>query len=435
MDVALSCFARQLTTLCTVVSCHLYSEAMQIQNAFVTKLWHVFIFIFYVISGFVLFSWGYEIVHYFPILNSLCPEETCNVILVYRLALAIIVFHLFLALILYGLSSGESDRAKFQNASWGLKFPLLLFLLVLCAFVPESLLIIFGWIALISALVFIIIQLVLVIHFAYGVVEMSIAIDRLDYEETDGAVAPGNATNPWRGLIIILSILMTLTSVILVLYGWMLLGELPDCHINISILVIYVILILVTAIFTLHPKVQRQIPTMGLFQLSTIALYATFLLWNAIVVDDPGQCTADFIVGSTVYWVTLLIGTLYAVGLVYYCSIPRPGETSDCYNYSKVNLFYAFAAAYLAMLLTNWSVVRRYGDEAHEVEMSLGWLPVIFWVLSMFVLVFMFLISLMGHMFCADRFKDDAATATTATTTKKPHRRPGAVVSMDMDDV
>lgn len=404
MEVALNCCTKNLTVFAGFVSCHIYNSVMEVQNPFMTKLWHIVLFVFYVVSAFILFSWGYDIVHYFPILSSLCPQETCNVILVYRLSLAYFIFHIVLAVLLYGLSSAEGDRAKLQNASWQIKLPGLLLLLVACAFVPESVLIVFGWVALFGALVFILIQLVLVIDLAYGVVELSLHIDIADQAATSGQAAQGRTSNPWRGFFIIMSVLMIITSFILLIYGWMLLGELPDCHVNILILVIYLILMIVIVVFSLHPRVQEKIPSAGLLQVAIVGLYATYLLWNAIIVDDPGQCTAPFIVGSTVYWVTLFIGAAYAIGLVFYCTIPKPGEESGCYNYSKVNLFYAFTALYLAMISTNWSVIRRYGDDAHEVEISLGWLPVIFDVLSMLVLVVMFLATLVGPFCCPHRF-------------------------------
>ena len=393
MDSLLNCIGKNITVAGTLITCNLYKGASEIQNPFITKIYHLMIMVFFVLAGFLLYTEGQDIVQYVPVLNGLCKENTCDVILVYRLSLALFIFHMTLCILTYGLkSSNGSDRAKIQNASWQLKFPYLIFLLIGCAFIPEPFFLYYGWLILLGAILFIACELCIIINFAFEAIGMTKQLHELDFDNENNKLAPGNMLNPWIGLVVMISILCVISSLILIVYGISLIEYLHHCTVNFFIIGVYIVSICTITIFSLHPKIQKKYNTMGVFQVSVLGFYATFLLWNSIIADDPGQCTAEYMVGGTPYWITVIIGSLFAIVLVQYMSIPLVQNRDDEYNYCLVNFLYAISSMYITMLLTNWSVVRRY--ENGEVEMGLGWFPLVLSVLSMIFMTVIFIVSL-----------------------------------------
>jgi hypothetical protein len=386
MDTIIGVFARGGIACCTYTSCQCYRSALSYQNSLFTRFWHIIIFIFYIGSAWVLHNDGYEIVKYFPILNNLCPEDICPILLIYRLSFAIFIFHFTLALILYGSYKDTDPRSIIQNQSWQIKFPYLLILLVISAFIPESFFRVYGWITLFGALLFLLIQLFLVVDFAHTCAELSI-INEVDENKHHNIIFP---------IIAVSSMAMYLFTIALFTYMIFLLEELQHCHINIIIIGLNILIVLIVVIISHCGKFQSKNPYLGTFQASVISLFTTFITWNAVIVNDPSQCTAPFVNYGIVYWITIILGSLYTIGLIIYSSIPTHcpfGELTDSlnslesYSYSKVNLFFALGSMYIAMIMTNWSVIRlnnindnssnNNNNNTTEYETSLNWVPVI----------------------------------------------------------
>ena len=393
MDSFLDCTWKNISFIAAFLSCKLYDSMMEIQNSFVTKMYHLILMILYVFFGFLAFTEGKEIIKYIPILNSLCPEDTCDVILVYRLSLAYFIFHIVLAILLYGVKSPDTDRANIQNASWQLKLPFLVFLLLICGLIPEYIFLFYGWFVLFVSVIFMIAEMCIIINFAFNAIEMANNLFQMDSINIHSKTGPGNACAPCVGMILIVSVLSILSSLIIIVYGITLIETLENCTINLVIVSLYIVAAISTLIFSLHPKIQSKFNTMGLFQASIIIFYLTYLLWNALIADDPGQCTAEYMIGGLTYWITVIIGSFFSIMSVQYMSIPHVDQLCSVYNYSKVNLLYACCSMYICMILTNWSVIRRYEDG--EVEMSLDWIPLMISIFSIIFITFTFIFSLL----------------------------------------
>src|SRR6056297_3358125 len=352
-----------------------YSNALTVQNGMVTRLFHILIFVYYIVAAWILHNWGATLIQYVPI-DGLCPEDTCELLLVYRLSFAIFTFHIILAAWLYGSFNSSDSRSIFQNRFWQLKFPLLLILIILSGFIPESFFMYYGWVTFLGAIMFLLLQIFYIVDFSHTVIECAInTADQILYRST------------YLPTIVIFSLSMLSIAIGLVVYMIFLLRELSDCHVNLPVIVLNMIVIVACAVASYHPKITEKNSSIGLFQLSVLALFSTYSTWNAVIVDDPGQCTLSFIHQGPVYWITVIIGTIFALVVCIYSSINITTNDSESYNYSKTNSLFALATLYVAMLLTNWSVIRRY--EGNEVETSLSWVPV---VLDIFALILLCII-------------------------------------------
>jgi cytochrome c oxidase assembly factor CtaG len=183
-----------------------------------------------------------------------------------------------------------------------------------------------------------------------------------------------------------------------------------------------IIIISIVTLISVNSKVQKVNKHLGIFQASVITLFSTYLTWNAVIVDDPGQCTAPFVSYGLIFWITIIIGSIFAIGLIIYCTLPISSihnynieEVSDngevmeeniisheSYNYSNVNLLFGLSVLYIAMISTNWSVI-RYDSQNEEVETSLNWIPVIIDVLLLIILTFMYIWTAISPLFCPSR--------------------------------
>ena len=425
MESIMNGVSGSISTICAFSFCFCYNGAIRIQNALITRIWHIFIFVFFVISGWFLHNYGFDLVQYFPILNGLCPEDTCNILLIYRLSLSVFVFHILLAVILFGSYTSSCPRSQFQNECWQFKFPIFLILMILSAFVPEDFFIYYGWITLVGAIIFSFIQLFLIVDFAHTFIKWAISpkshqlptkkkrpteielenVNDSDEPDLDNQVDYNEYHKKiWFPFILIATVLLFIAALALLIFSIILFEEIPNCKINYSIIILTLVIILIVIFGSIYSKFQEKNKNNGLFQASVVTFYAVFIMWNAIVVDDPSQCTAPFVPHGLIYWLTITIGTIYAIGLVIYSSLSmfdngHPDNDHSCYNYSKINFYFAMATMYITMLLTNWSIIQRFED-GQEAGLSIGYTAFVKDVFSLVVLLIVYFWTVSAPFFC-----------------------------------
>lgn len=420
--------------------CGCYRGAVSVNNPFVSRLWHLVLFMVFIGLAYFSTQWGQELIQHIPFLNSLCPSDVCDVLLVYRLSLAYTLFHLLLSAATMGANNSTSESAKaqanLQHGCWGIKFPLLLILVVVAGFIPEPFFLVYGWIILGLAVTFLIIQLVLIVDFSYAIVHQSAQMRYSDpTQSVQDVYADASAQVPqmdvWAPIFVLATIIMFFAAIILNVYMVFLLQELPNCHPNIVIICMNLLIIVAIVYGSLNKRVrQASSGNGGIFQASVVTLFGTFLTWCAVIVNDPGQCTEPYVHGGTIYWFTVAIGSIYALGLIFFSSMPEFGKSSHVYNYSKVNLLYALAAAYLAMLMTGWSVIQRYEDDedSHEVETNMGWLPVVIHIFSLGILAIYYTASLIGPVCWPTHFRRNIRDVSQSIATAV-HQEASPVVT------
>lgn len=428
--------------------CNCYHAALSTQNAMMTRTWHIVIFLLYLIAGWLIHSYVPQFYHLLPTDLDICPEETCSLLIINRISLALFVFHLILALVLFGTTRSDQPLSSFQNETWGAKFLLLFILLVGCAFVPEWVFLYYGWISVAGAFLFILIEIVIISDMGHTIIQhMNIKRDyRNSVLGSDTSLSgPGLAHDPNEitasdiaGVVVTLALAMG--SIGLIVYSSWLFESLPKCHMNIIIMVLWLVIVISVMFVTFCSKVSRSRQELGALGASAVIFYATFLLWNASVVDDPGQCTAPFVPYGPIYWITTSVGAITALTLIIYSSLiirvvpyeintdilangsssdprylqelnhhPMRPNPQDSYNYSKINFMFALASMYICMLLTNWSVIRRYKDDFSPdvdiVETSLGWISLIGDISAAWILLLVYVYFVCYPYWCPTKVK------------------------------
>ena len=488
METLLRMFGSCIGWCVGISVCKCYEGAVSVQDPFVSRLWNVLLYIVFIGTGYVLIGWGEAILWSLPgvaghyqdqLLEFLCPREICGTLLVYRLSLGYFVFYVLLALLLAGAMDQGDYRARLQNACWGFKVPLLTVLVLLAAITPHVILLAFGWLMLALALVFIGVQLVSMSSFSYTLVDFNTSMGFMDLHDKQHVTVssspsqtyahqslgqhfrsvgkPAYRPNIWSPMIVVATLVLFLVLVAVNLYMFYLLEWLPKCHTNLVVLGLHFTLLLLIYVASVHPKVRKASRgKSGVFQSTVVAMFSTYLTWNAIIVNDTGQCTQPYVQEGLIYGTTLVIGWFFAIAVGFFCSVPVFGKRSDQYNYSRSNLVYAAIACYLTMLLTNWSVVRHtvsiifqdasntiapydasllvdtlaaasganvsssitssssssvstiveeyYLVDLGDIAQHWGWVPMVVYIFSLVLLNLLYMLCLLGPVFCPDRY-------------------------------
>lgn len=336
-----------------------------------------------------------------------CPSGECyGPLAVYRICLAVFAFHLCLAGLLYDVSSSKDVRAPIQNGFWLIKLVAWAGLIAVSFFLPNE--VVSGWsryVALWMAGLFILLQIVLLIDFAYSLSNALLAKYEQEEERVWLSILVG-------GTVFLLSLGVALSGV---LYGYF--GAHSSCQMNQFFITLNLILGVLACIISCLPAVQEANPSSGLPQAAVMFAYCTYLTASAIVSEPvahdepvgdplgplnytPAECnplSAAFGTKAT----TTVIGALFTfVALAYSASsaatrgsimqgdkgyeqlisnsdseddddatdleAPRlrthlgrdDEKESTLYSYSFFHVIFALAACYLSMLITNWNTVK-----------------------------------------------------------------------------
>ncbi|XP_031567780.1 probable serine incorporator [Actinia tenebrosa] len=327
-------------------------------------------------------------------------EDVCNSMVgylaVYRVCFGMAAFFFLMAVIMFKVSSSRDPRAKFQNGFWFVKLALLIGLMVAAFFIPRG---DFGqywmYFGMIGGYLFIILQLILLIDFAYSWSESW--VER--YETT------GNKRWYW-GLVIVTSGMYIISVGAIVCYFYFYTTT-DGCKNNKFFISFNLCLCLVVSVIAVIPKVQEAQPSSGLLQAGLITLYTMYLTWSAMSNEPDELCNPSGHLFTeegehpipTMSGHTVIAALLMFVMVVYSCvrtssssqigsiglrSSSHMEETllPDCnqdaetgeseedkpkhqkvyddeaitvtYNYSFFHFTFFLASLYIMMTLTNW---------------------------------------------------------------------------------
>jgi serine incorporator 1/3 len=121
-----------------------------------------------------------------------CDGKECyGWVAVHRINFGLGLFHLILAFLLIGVRTSKDTRAALQNGFWGPKVVVWLAFVVMSFFIPEEFFFIYGhYVAFISAMLFLLLGLILLVDLAHTWAEL--CLEKI--EENDSRL--------WRGLLI-----------------------------------------------------------------------------------------------------------------------------------------------------------------------------------------------------------------------------------------
>ncbi|KAJ1566781.1 hypothetical protein HK405_008425, partial [Cladochytrium tenue] len=325
--------------------------------------------------------------------------------------------HGILSGFMYDVSSSRDWRAGVQNGYWAIKFLAWTGFGVMAFFIPNGF---FVWwsrfINVPGAVVFILVQIVLLIDFAYTASETL-----LEWWES-------SEDKKYLALLLTVTFGAFVSAIVLTgfLYAWFGGGQ---CQLNVFFISFNIVLCAVATFLSFAPAVQEINPKSGIAQAAMVVVYATYLVASALTsepqAEDDGSgdgpvtgCNPMSTSDSTKN-VALIMGSILTfVALAYTASaaavqghsmvgddsasVPLTLRDSDDddenagpvddekdgvqYNYSFFHFIFLSASCYVATLITNWDTVTiEPGKDAAVV--GRGWAAVWVKVVSSWVVV------------------------------------------------
>lgn len=308
---------------------------------------------------------------------------------VYRVMFGASIFHLALALLLIGVRTSRDARSGLQNGMWFFKILALLAAMVGAFFIPNSFFIAWGWIGLIGAFVFMIIQLILLVDFAHS------------WNESWVAKAEDGSKCHSFGLLAasILFYLLSFTGTVL-MYVYYTKASGESCGLSKFFISMNLVLGIVYSVMAVHPRVQENLPSSGILQSSVVLFYTTYLTWSAVS-GVTGPCgpgsassTTATVIGAMLLFVSVAYSSLRTssasqlgkLGMAknensLLIKSAEDGDLDDedmrtidnekdgvLYSWSFFHLIFLLAALYLMEVLTDWAVIK----DGHNADVHVG---------------------------------------------------------------
>lgn len=347
---------------------------------------------------------------------------------VYRVMFATSIFFVFMALVMVGVRSSRDPRAGCQNGMWFIKLLLLAGAMVGAFFINNSFFTAWGWIGLVGAFFFMVVQLILLVDFAHSWSESWLN----KAEEGSRCYSFG---------LILASAIMYLVSfigtVLMFVYYTNVSGE--SCTRNKFFIAFNLCLGVICTAAAIHPRVREALPTSGILQSGVVITYTTYLTWSSVS-DSPDPCsnvggssTATVVLGAVLTFVAVgysalrtssasQMGRLGMAGegdakAVLLDSAADDGDDEDeerggqrvvdnerqgvAYSWTFFHLVFAFAALYIMMVLTDWAVIQS--DDNTGIKIEHSWASVGVRIGSSYLVVLMYLWTLIAPIVLPDR--------------------------------
>jgi len=436
-----SCCACSAASCCLSASCSMCGKVVSCKKSSATRGIYVFQFLLVAVVAYIFSNWAHEWLKRIPAFQECPPGITCEgALAVYRITFGLAAYHILLGLITIGVSSGSDWRVQIQDGWWPVKFLVLLGLTIAAFFIPNSFYIVYGWIMVVGAGFFIIIQLILLVEFAYSWNESWVA--NMEEEENDGG-------SKWYYLLLGVTLLMIFGSIALtgVMYRFFCAS---GCGINTFFITINLILGLILCVLSLHPRVREGRPSSGLLQSAVVMMYSTYLVYSAINSSPNATCNPLTSHDGTKAF-SLIMGAVFTIVSVVYSTIRTASASSDllgtpdsstskdiektplvtsttadgsvvvvdgsnspieddeaestAYNYTHFHVSFALGAMYICMLLTNWVTISGHADDtsADTINVDKGMASVWIKIVSGWITILLYGWTLAGPVIFPDR--------------------------------
>ncbi|TKA30101.1 hypothetical protein B0A50_02820 [Salinomyces thailandicus] len=230
---------------------------------------------------------------------------------VHRVNFALGLLHFLLGMMLLGVNNSRDKRAGIQNGYWGPKVVVWLGLIVLSFLIPNRFFEIWGnYVALVGAVLFLLLGLVLLVDLAHTFAEF--CIEKI--EDTDSGL--------WRGVLIGSTLGMYVIAIAMTVVMYIFFAH-SGCSMNQAAITINLLMLLSISVLSIHPAIQASNPRAGLAQAGTVSIYCTYLTFSAVAMEpDDQHCnplvratgtrTASIVIGAVVTFVTCAYTTTRA---------------------------------------------------------------------------------------------------------------------------
>lgn len=372
---------------------------------------------------------------------------------VYRVCFGLVCFYWLFMILMIAVRNSRDPRSSIQNGFWGIKFLILIALIIAAFFIPSapftSVMYVFG---LIGGFIFILVQLVLYIDFAFNWNESWVGKMEDASDERDRKC--------WFALLLSTTFLIyALTAVgigfLFHYYTGFYNNSTSDCGLHKFFISFNMILCMVLTVCSILPKVQEANPQAGLLQAAIISGYVMYLTWSSMASSPDIECNpsiASIFNGTTTdsnqnqqptvitgYDSQSIFGLILFFIAVLYSSIrnssqgdrlglgqeavamSEPSEPIDAgesggqkvwddeeeavtYNYSFFHFMFSLATLYVMMTLTYWfdigNIDKTDQDGRPEID---GWAPVWIKIVSSWLCVGLYIWTLIAPAVLTDR--------------------------------
>lgn len=202
---------------------------------------------------------------------------------IYRLFFALAAFFAAMSLIMIDVQSSRDCRAGLQNGFWFFKLAVLIGIAVGAFFLPAQFNIYWMYICITASLVYIVIQLILTIDFAFFVNEY--LGDR--YEDTNNKC--------FFCLLVSITMICYGLAAALTILLFIYYTAADGCSTNKTIVTINICACLFFSCLSITKKVQQTIDQSGLLQSSIMTLYVMFITWTALSNERNKDCNPGIV--------------------------------------------------------------------------------------------------------------------------------------------
>uniref|UniRef100_A0A6A7G9L1 Serine incorporator n=1 Tax=Hirondellea gigas TaxID=1518452 RepID=A0A6A7G9L1_9CRUS len=280
-----SCARSQCKCLCGSGACRLCCRSCpSVRESTSTRSVYVFFLMISIAVMALMMSYRVQntIMEMFPDHSAVCDYvgagEKCEAVLgymaVYRLGLAITVYHLLLMALTYGVKSSRGCRAGIHNGLWFYKVMLMLGLCVAAFLIPdphEYFIMAWMYMAMVGAALFLVTQLILLVFMVHHWTDKIVR-----------RVNNGGSPCCWYGVIVTGVTVIAYTGCVLIAlllyynFAWE-----EGCHQNQWFIVVNLMACIVVSIVTACKRGKTRL-VLRLFQASLISLYVQYLTFTAI---------------------------------------------------------------------------------------------------------------------------------------------------------
>ena len=324
--------------------------------------------------------------------SAISTDETLVHFVVYRIMVACALYHILMAITMFRIKDENDSRLVLETGFWPLKMLLIFGLCFSFLFIPQNIIRHLFWPGIISAGIFLLLQVILLVDLACTIAEYFVS----KYEETEGAIYK------WS----LIGLTALFYGAIGVAAYWLIktFTETTDRIMILSNLIMTIIL----SGFSLLNKVQEAHAGAGIFPAAFIGTYNSFLLATALY-------SKKSIIEESKDDILSILGAIFGLLSITYSAFSSgqdshklgissqhsgnstpfsKKENESPYGYSFFHLMFAMASFYVALLITQWK--QAFVDEAKSTiviehtkgtfwaRLSMSWLLALLYIWTLF---------------------------------------------------
>lgn len=353
-----------------------------------------------------------NISYYCNYLSSNDCEKIVGPRIVYRIFMGLSFFYLLMALIMIKVQSTKDIRKNFQKGFWLIKIILIVVLIGLTFLIPFEDNSDKTWfiISVISASIFILMQLILLIDFAHSWTE------KLIEKSGETLGDEGCCSNKWTSLIGFISLIAYSISFIFVVLSIVYFSKNESCSIQKAVISFNAILSIIFSILSYS----------GLLQSSIVSVYSSYLVFSGLLNFKDTKCNLlieQHSIDSTNVWLGIISSLLTIILIIYSCfsssdqsesfvinnsstnnsnqgQVVYDDESDDFkYNYSLFHVLMMVASMYIQLFLTGWNLPSAAIGESTAYSMASAWVK----LSSSWICILLYIWTLIAPIIFKDR--------------------------------